>query len=371
MFLPIIKPAIRIALRIASFILFLLTILSAYGGRVHPILFPYFSWLTLALPYFAIATAIVSVCWILDKRLITAAVGVVTLIASWGPISSAFPIHFSSNPKDNNPTFTFLSWNALHSWDQQQNINGPEDISLQKGNPTYDYIINSGADIVNLQEMFGPDPVETPNTNEFLDRLHEVYPYTGSNNQVEFQVFSKYPIKEVKRFEKFLHYSIKTPWGMLNLINVHLPSYTLSEKERLVMSEILSIKNSKKGVDELKGSIRSKVNEGFRYRAMVAEELAEYIKTINGPLIVAGDFNDVPESWAYRMVRSTGLKDAYIDTSFGPLITYNRHGFYFHLDQILYRPDPLRALKVKKGNIKSSDHYPLIAEFEWETNQQD
>ena len=38
--------------------------------------------------------------------------------------------------------------------------------------------------------------------------------------------------------------------------------------------------------------------------------------------------------------------------------------FYFHIDQILYKGD-LKALSVRKGKIKTSDHYPLLSEFEF------
>ena len=67
----------------------------------------------------------------------------------------------------------------------------------------------------------------------------------------------------------------------------------------------------------------------------------------------------------FRSIRGNDLGDAYAETSFGPLITYNRHGFLFHLDQILYRDKFMKALKVEKGSLKSSDHYPLLSEFEW------
>lgn len=46
------------------------------------------------------------------------------------------------------------------------------------------------------------------------------------------------------------------------------------------------------------------------------------------------------------------------------MITYNKHLFWFHIDQILYR-GAIRPLSVKKGSLKSSDHYPLTAEFEF------
>ena len=58
------------------------------------------------------------------------------------------------------------------------------------------------------------------------------------------------------------------------------------------------------------------------------------------------------------------MRDAYTDSAFGPTITYIDSRFYFHIDQILYRGD-MRAVGIERGNIKSSDHYPLIATFLW------
>ena len=368
MFLPIIKPAFRLALKIASLILFFLTLIAAYGGRVNPDIFPYFAWLTLILPYLAMASAIICIGWIISGSFFTAGIGILALVASWGPISSAFPMHFSKSSEDSERTFRFMTWNIIHGWDQTQNIESNADIPNQKGNSSFQYVINSGADLVNLQEIWGPTSDETPNTAEFIDSLRKVYPYVAGDIHTDFKLFSKYPVKKIKDFNRYSHYVASMPWGKLNIINIHLPSYSLTDKERMVMKELISVKKTEDGIKELKGSIRSKLNESFRYRALVAEELKEYINSVKGPLIVAGDLNDVPESYAYRLMRSADLSDAYIDTSFGHLITYNKHLFYFHLDQIFYRKGPLQALKVSKGKIKYSDHYPLIAEFEWLPN---
>ncbi len=368
MFLPIIKPALRIVLRIASFLLFLLTILAAYGGKVNPEIFPYFAWLTLMLPYLAMASMVVCLCWLLSHRFITAGIGILSLVAAWGPISSALPMHFSKKPENPDRTFTFMTWNIIHSWDQTQGIDSSSMIGKQKGNASFRYVINSGADIVNLQELWGPEPGETPNMEEFIDSLRKTYPYVAGDIHTDFKLFSKYPVKKIQDLNWFSHYVAKLPWGNLNIINTHLPSYSLTDKERMVMKELISVKKTEDGIKELKGSIRSKLNESFRYRTLIAQELKKYIESVKGPLIVAGDFNDVPESYTYRLMRSADLSDAYIDTSFGHMITYNQHLFYFHLDQIFYRKENLKALKVTKGKVKYSDHYPLIAEFEWLPN---
>lgn len=131
------------------------------------------------------------------------------------------------------------------------------------------------------------------------------------------------------------------------------------------MKEVVSVKDTEAGLKEMKGSIREKLKDGFSRRAERAAAIRELADRISGPLVVSGDFNDVPESYAYRTIRGNDLGDAYAETSFGPLITYNRHGFLFHLDQILYRDKFMKALKVEKGSLKSSDHYPLLSEFEW------
>lgn len=353
------------ALRIASIVLFLLTIAAAYGGRVNPMYFAYPSWLTLALPYLAIATVAITVIWLCCGKFFTGALGVLTMIACWEPVTVAVPLHSQIRPEDDNRTFTLLTYNILHGIDQMQNRTDSVGAVSQEGNPAIEFIINSGADIVNIQEMVTLDDREIPNLSDYMDTIRKIYPHIIDNSETDRKVFSKFPVCLVKNTYWYNLYKIKTPWGGLNLINMHIPSYSLNDDERQVVKEIMSIKKSENGLRELKGSVREKLNESFKYRAKVVGELKTMIESTEGPLIVAGDFNDVPESYAYRTVTSTGLEDAYVQTSFGPAITYNQHGFLFHLDQIFYRPDPLRALSVTKGKLKSSDHYPLMARFEW------
>lgn len=346
--------------RILSIILFILTLLSAFGGRINPeyVMLP--SALTLALPYFAIATLVVTVAWFCAGRWFTAALGVVTLVASWGPVSTAVPLHMPSSPKDESRTFKLMTYNILHSWDQ-------ENPGMEKGNRSLQYVLRSGADLVGLQELADFDnPGEVPKFQGALrDSLFATYPYRAGTTNCDLKVLSKYPVKLVKEYSTFSLFKVNMPWGTLHWVNMHLSSFHLTDEERKVMKEVVSVKDTEAGLKEMKGSIREKLKKGFKERAERAKALREVVDQTPGALIVSGDFNDVPESYAYRILRGDDLCDAYSETSFGPVITYNRHGFWFHLDQILYRPDPLKALKVEKGRLRSSDHYPLTAEFEW------
>ena len=63
MFLPLVKPIVRTAFLIVSLIIYGLTIFAAYGGRFDPDFFTFPAVLTLALPWFAIASLVITIAW--------------------------------------------------------------------------------------------------------------------------------------------------------------------------------------------------------------------------------------------------------------------------------------------------------------------
>lgn len=370
MFIPFVKPILRFGFRILSFILFAVTLLAAYSGRVNPA-FSFISstaaGLITLLPYFVFATLAVTILWLCFKRFIMAGFGVLTLFLAWGPISTVMPMHSSSKPTPGAVTFKVLTYNILHGDDQEKGNEAP-------GNRSFEYVINSGADIVCLQELVDlEDPNEVHNLDSFRDSLKKVYPYQVGLTVNDQKVLSKYPVKFISYHNffpayydaaRYSAYEVDIKGHKLTLINFHLNSYALSDKERTMLSDMASITKMEEGVAKFKETMTNNVPVQLVLRKKHTESLREAIDRVKGPLLMCGDFNDVPESYVYRLLRGTDVKDAYVDTSFGPMVTYNRHAFWFHLDQIFYRGD-LKPLWVKKGHIRSSDHYPLLAEFEF------
>ncbi len=369
MFIPVVKPIVRTILRIVSILIFILTIFAAYGGRFTPDFFTLPSILCLTAPYLAVTTLIISILWFIGGKWITGGLGILSLVASWSALAAITPLGFSKSAENPANTFTLLTYNIVHGIDQQQ-----ED--AQEGNRSFEYVLHSGADIVCLQEVKDwDDPEEIPNfTRELRDSLRAVYPYwAGATGASDTKVLSKFPVREIRagslidnRFDPYCYtfYKIDVKGHPLTLVNIHFKSYNLTDEERRVVTDVKNVETAKESVREMKGTIWSKMGEGFRKRKTDVENLRTALRKIDGPLIVCGDFNDVPESYSYRLLRDEGLKDAYAQTGFGPMITYNQHLFWFHIDQIFYRGG-LRPLSVKKGKLKSSDHYPLIAEFEF------
>lgn len=362
------KPAVRLAFKIASYCLYLLTLLAAFGGHINPAWFTFPAIFVTAMPYFVIATVVVVVLWFVCGRWITAGIGVLTLFLAWSPITTAVPLNFSKKATPGALTFKVLTYNILHGDDQQKGNKVP-------GNRSFEYVMGSGADIVCLQELCNfNDPKEIHNLSEFKDSLKKIYPYWAGSTINDQKVLSKYPVRMINHEAffgncdraRFSAYKVTIKGRELTLINMHLNSYALTEKERNIVKDFAK-GQTKDALNEFKNGIMSKFRFNLMYRSDMVNILRMAIDNVNGPLIICGDFNDVPESYCYRLLRGEDLRDAYVETSFGPLVTYNRHAFWFHLDQILYR-GPLKALSVKKGRLRSSDHYPLIAEFEFTNN---
>ncbi len=363
----LISPILRLAGKIASYILYVATLIAAFGGYCNPEYFTVPSIFTLMLPWLGVATFIVAAVWLVTRHWIVGIAGALTLVASWGTLGDAAPLSFPKSVPEGAETFTLLTFNCLHLND----LKNPEDFS---DNRAVRFLLHSGADIICLQELINiENSVEVPNLPEaLLDSLYEAYPYRAGDSSMDLKVFSKYPVEVIPfatngrkvdaYYRKFARFIVRIKDHKLNLINMHLTSYNLTNEERNVMTEMTSVKGIKESVSEFKGSIFDKLKTSFRSRSENIDNIIELTRGSAAPVIVCGDFNDVAGSWAYRKMRKAGFHDAFSETVFGPRHTFNKHLMYFHIDQIFYR-GPIEALSVKRPRIDTSDHYPLIAEF--------
>jgi len=108
-------------------------------------------------------------------------------------------------------------------------------------------------------------------------------------------------------------------------------------------------------------SIFASLKKGFIRRALQAQVVKDNIDRSPFPVIVAGDFNDTPVSYAYRKIRK-GLNDSFVNSGYGAGFTYRGNYPPNRIDYILY-DKALNNSYFEILRIKYSDHYPIIAYF--------
>ncbi|MDE6478683.1 MAG: endonuclease/exonuclease/phosphatase family protein [Muribaculaceae bacterium] len=370
----IISPLIRLCFKILSIVLFIVTIAASFGGKCNPEYMTVPSVLVLALPYLAIATLIVGIAWLLSGRIIMAAIAGLTLFIGWGTLKDVTPIAFSKSPQDEARTFRLMTFNCLHLADTTK--------SEAPGNRAINFLIESGADIICLQELVNlEDPAEIHHWSRgLIDSLYATYPYrakaSDSWHSKDLKILSKYPVTALtpkctdpeedakwRKFRRWALFEVDINGYKLPIVNFHMTSYNLTDTEREVVTEIRGVNTAKKSYEEFRYEIFPKLGEAFRARAQNVKEMIKTTSDLN-TLIACGDFNDVPGSWSYRLMRDAGFQDAYPETSLGPTNTFNQFLLLFHIDQIFYRGSRLKALKTKRHRINTSDHYPVEVTFE-------
>lgn len=360
----VVKQIIRQVAKIASWLLYFVTIMAAYGGYFNPVHWTFPAIGVLFFPYLAIFSLIVAAAWLFTRHYFIGGAGILVLMACGPTFSEALPFRFGHKASNPAKTFRMVTFNCLHMSDMKE-----KDPEL---NRSLHFLIHSDADFICLQELYAVGPPEIPpKYKSQIDSLLNLYPYYSVDGSREIEFLSKVPFTQTSiELEKNLKYGncaayhLEIDGNPLTIINVHLPSYLLSEKERNVLTEARSKAGMQRSIKEFEGSIYSKMKQAFKIRGEVSRELAEYAESTEGNVIVCGDFNDVPGSWTYRNFKKRGFNDAYAETGFGHMITYNQHLMWFHIDQILYKGE-LEPLYVRKERLSSSDHYPLVAEFEF------
>jgi endonuclease/exonuclease/phosphatase family metal-dependent hydrolase len=291
------------------------------------------------------------------------------LLFSGSEIMNTFPVHFGKTEviQSNNP-ISILTYNTRMSGDLKKH-------TKRNPNKVIQYILDSNADIVCLQEFTVSSNKEYI-TEKDMYRIFKKYPY----KQIEYKqkindnfrlsgvaTFSKYPIinKQIIKYTSYYNISIFSDINIhgkiIRLVNNHLESNRLTEHDKNMPRKLKQNFDTK----ELKGitlHFSHKLAIAYKLRSLQADAVAKVIATSPYKIIVCGDFNDVPTSYAYTTVKGK-LKDAFSETGNGLGWTYNDRYYHYRIDYVLYDSHAFTPIQYKTDKVNYSDHYPVICKL--------
>ncbi len=346
---------------IANIIVVVLFILAAYSDRFSPEKSLLFSYLGLAFPVLCALNICFILYWLFLWEWKFLLIGVASFLICWTPVKNYFPFHSPVKPVPQENVLKVLTYNVMGFGYKKHTKYSPNQI--------IEYIANSDADIVCLQEYAEHKSEKYLTRNKIFSAL-KMYPYRSvftlsSNKLMTFgiAVFSKYPISESRRIKYDSNFNgssvhqVKVKDKNITLINNHLESFKLTSEDRSRYSAF--IKNiGSDTFDELRGAIQQKLGPAFIIRAKQAKTVASEVeKAKNDYIVVCGDFNDTPISYAHRTVQGP-LVDAFSESGRGIGVSYNQNFFWFRIDNILHSSN-MKAMNCTVDKVKYSDHYPM------------
>jgi len=348
-----------------------LMIISNLASGISPekMLLP--AYLSLILPFTITLNVFFVIFWLIFRKWFLL-LSLVTLILSYDTCRNVFPINLNAKEKTevaDSLTFTLLSYNThANALMIKHKPNKP--------NPVIQYMLDQDPDILCIQEFSVRDTKEHLTEKDFL-KIFSKYPYRFISYIVEtgwssygVAVFSKFPLKNGKVLDlnspqnTSIHVDVDFNGKFFRLYNCHLETNKLTESDVNMANRL----RYELDAELIKGTtihLSKKLGAAYPIRAQQADILAKSIELSPYPVLVAGDFNDVPSSYAYTKIRGD-LKDAFVERGNGLGWTYNASVFKFRIDHIFYDP-VFKLLDFKLDNkARHSDHFPLMCKLKFE-----
>ncbi|MFT5877224.1 MAG: endonuclease/exonuclease/phosphatase (EEP) superfamily protein YafD [Salibacteraceae bacterium] len=321
----------------------------------------------LSYPYFLGLNLLFALFWLYSKKL-HFILSIAVMGLGYTTASNMIALNWKTDNSDSTH-FTVMSFN-VRLLNQYNWLDDPT-----TRDRIFHYIEKTNPDIVCFQEFFESKKKGTEN----IKRMKSLgYPYVkkepGSSkskreNFFGLITFSKYKIldsgkgyEDESRHKSISFFTdIKIDNQIVRLYNTHLNSLGFLPEDYKFVENITN--TSEEEAIRKSKTILSKVMVAARNRQEEVTQILKKLEACEYPVIVLGDFNEPPYSYAYPRFTET-LNDPFLQYGFGIGTTFDGISTIpgLRLDYILHSKQ-LQSTSYKVGPKKLSDHRSLIAGF--------
>lgn len=358
----------KIALAVNFFFAFLLLIIYV-SVRISPDIFWPSAFPGLVYPMVIIVNVFFVLLWIVKMRLYFL-ISLTVIFAGYPHLKSFYSIGKTGQAlPDTGTNINLLSYNVrvfgLYDYGPGWQLN------FEHRNGIFRFLDENEFDIICLQEFVHDKTGEFKTLDtlpRFIKARHIHTGFTQKSRELNYfglATFSRFPI--VNRGEiRFptrdgnlcIYTDIRIDGDTIRVYNVHFESIGLSPEVYLFMENIINGEKALNRIAIQQGTLQimQRIKSASQKRALQVEMVAQSVAESPHPVVLAGDFNDTPVSFTYR-VMTRYLNDAF-KSGRGVGQTYVGVLPGFRIDYILHS-DEFTPYNFITGDQKYSDHYPV------------
>lgn len=320
---------IRLLLTIFHLIIIVLlfgTIMNAY---IPPSVFGMLNLLSLGFPILIIINVLLLIFWIASWKKRAA---VFLILSLFFIIPTRRWINYTPTKKET-PNIKIISLNGKSGKFGDENI--------------YNFLNDQKADVVLTQEF---KSAENLKGFEYFERNFPVV-----------KIQSRFPIIESGIVEtdakngRCIYADIKINGKTIRFVNVYMEPFYLDK------SMVKPTKDMNVNEEKAKNIIHKLVPTFRKHQSQIAP-IKGFLDSSPYPIILAGDFNSVPNSYEYYTL-SENLEDTFLKVGKGSGTSFHDFKFPIKIDHI-FASKSITPISYKVDrSVKISDHFPVIAEF--------
>ena len=355
------KFIIRILLTI-NYIVIAAMLLTGFADYLNP---NTWGWLAMAgygFPFAVLANLAMLAVWVFVslKRVIIPFLG---MVLCYVPVTLFCPINLEQEAPEG--CIRVLSYNAW-GWGSAM----AAETNIDAGQARHDmmaHIRGINPDIVCTQEAQFKSYIEADIDTILPALVHRDTIEDGHGGTLI--ILSKYPVKAKERipYESEGNFSgaftVDVDGTEVIIVNNHLETNSFSVEEKERFSSVIHGEQGKRAIASESRFLLGKLTAAAKKRAPQADAVADFIsRNQSKPIIVCGDFNDIPLSYTHRKI-AQNLTDCYRASAFGPGASYRKNSMRVRIDNILCSKH-FEPYNCKVDNtIDLSDHYPIFCDL--------
>jgi len=331
---------------IITFLLMIFTFTGLFGGDVMPGGNTARAMLVYALPPLIICNAAFLIYWLVLRRFHWACMPLITILCCIPYISTIYKFGSQDEKADAKPGLKIATYNVAKFGRETSGFMAQDILSEMK---------KQKVDIACFQE-YNDHAGDKRNS----DSYKEYFPYSAVG-QSDMVIYSRYPIVNSKNIQfemttnSAMWAEIKVNDDIYRVYNAHLETTGINGTLHRVA------KQQSKGLDvqnnTLINALYGNYTVGMIARSTQAEILARDMKETEAPIIVCGDFNDVPYSYVYNTMLGDKI-DGFKECGSGYMNTF-RGKKNVRIDYIFHSKD-MEGITYYKKELSYSDHYPVF-----------